>query len=115
MLAVATALLAGAQVLVGKSAIEALIKVNGGTSSVTSALTPFLFMALLGAVTGVLTVVANQLERLLGERAQRLTMRDVINVCIGLDLEAYDDPAFFDQLQRVMMNAVPSPPAWPKG
>jgi ATP-binding cassette, subfamily B, bacterial len=109
VLAIGSALLAAAQVLIGAHALQGLIQVDQGKASVSSALRPFLFVALLAGLSGVLTVVASQLERMLGERTQRRTVREVIAACISLDLEAYDDPAFFDQLQRVMTNAVPRP------
>lgn len=115
VLAIVGAAFTGAQVLVGKNALEALVRVDQDHASVASALSPFLILAALGGVTGVLTVIAGQLERLLAERTQRLTVREVIQSCVSLDLEAYDDPAFFDQLQRVMTNAVPKPVAVAQG
>lgn len=115
VLAVVGAGLTAAQVLVGKSALEVLVRVDKGSASVTSALSPFLIMAALAGASGVLTVIASQLERMVSERAQRMTVRQVVSACISLDLEAYDDPAFFDQLQRVMTNAVPRPASVAQG
>ncbi len=58
---------------------------------------------------GVMSVVAGQIERVLGERVQREMLRKLIDVSVSVDLEAYEDPAFFDHQQRVLQNAAHRP------
>lgn len=108
-LSVLSAGLVAAQVLAGKEAATAILMVDADSRSVASALSPFVLLAVLAALSGALAIVVMQLERLLAERVARCTTRKLVDVASSVDLEAYEDPAFFDQLQRVMLNASQRP------
>ncbi len=56
-----------------------------------------------------MSLIAGQLERLIGERVQREMSRRLIGVSVAVDLEAYEDPRFFDHQQRVIQNAAHRP------
>lgn len=103
------ALLGAAQVLLGKYALQDLLKVSNNQTSIVHAMLPFLLMAALASASGLMSVVAGQLERLLGERVQRAMSRQLIGVSVEVDLEAYEDPTFFDHQQRVLQNAAHRP------
>jgi ATP-binding cassette subfamily B protein len=109
VLSVAGALISGGQVLLGKQALTDLIRVNDGRATIIAAMSPFLAMAALAAVGGVISTVSGQLGRLLGERVQKAVMTEVIEVGVSVDLEAFEDPRFFDHQQRVIQNAVARP------
>jgi ATP-binding cassette subfamily B protein len=108
-LALSAALLVGAQIILVRRALGHLVNVSSGSAAIESAIVPFVEMSAIAAASGVIVVVAGLLERLLGEQVQRETMRGVIEVTSSVDLEAYEHPLFFDQLQRVMTNAVSRP------
>jgi ATP-binding cassette subfamily B protein len=105
------ALVVAAEVFVGKHALQALLEVGVNARTVVSGIRPFLIMAGLGAVSGVIGLCLAQTQRVLSERVQRETLREVIVVASSVELEAYEDPTFFDQLQRVMLNALQRPVA----
>jgi ATP-binding cassette subfamily B protein len=113
--AVGGSLLAAAQLLFANKALTSLVGVDRGTSSVSTAITPFAVIAVTGAISGALTIVAGQLARVLGDRTQRRTMREVMHACVTIDLESYESPRFYDQLQRVLTNAVPQPASIAQG
>lgn len=114
-LAVVSAGLTAAQVLVGRDAVGGFVDVSQHRSSITSAMIPLILMAVVTGITGIVEVVDSLLGRLLGERVQRSVTRQVIEVCTSVELSAYEDPRFFDQLQRVLTNALPRPVAVAQG
>jgi ATP-binding cassette subfamily B protein len=51
----------------------------------------------------------NQQVRLLGQRAHRYAVGRILDVAGAVELEQFDDPTFFDRLQRIMTNAADQP------
>ncbi len=50
-----------------------------------------------------------QLQRLLGEYVQRRTWGSILDVSTSVGLESFEDPDFFDDLQRARTNAIIQP------
>lgn len=102
------ALLLGVQVLLGKFAIQAVLdQANGG--KLGPALAPLIGLVAATAVGGLAVTAQVQLERLLGERVQRLTWRSILDVTTNVPLDDFEGPGFFDALQRVKANALLRP------
>ncbi|PRY12941.1 ABC transporter ATP-binding protein [Kineococcus rhizosphaerae] len=110
------ALLLGVQVLVGR---EALTRVFSGGAGGAGAGTggdllplvggPLLALGGLSVVAGLAGAVRGQRMRLLSEAVQRAVWRRVVDTTTTVPLDRFDDPEFYDRLQRVSTNAVSRP------
>lgn len=109
VLQIGIALLAGLQVVVGERALRALLAADGAQGSATDALPPLALLAALAAVAAAATGLLAQRQRLLGELVQRTVWRRVLGVTTSVDLDRFEDPVFFDELQRVQTNAITRP------
>lgn len=96
------------QVLVGKLILEELLSTSH-SPSLRVVFPLVVALAAATAVSGLATSSQQQLQRLLGEEVQRLTWDGIIDVTTHVGLETFEDPAFFDALQRVKTNAVLRP------
>ena len=96
------------QVLVGKLILEDLLG-PGHTPSVQAILPLVVALAAATALSGLATSSQQLLQRLLGEEVQRLTWDRIIDVTTHVPLETFENPAYFDALQRVKTNAVLRP------
>ncbi|WP_337059265.1 ABC transporter ATP-binding protein [Kineococcus sp. G2] len=105
----ASALL-GVQVLVGREALaRALGGAGTGAAAVADLTGPLLALAAVSLVAGFSGAVRGQRLRLLSEAVQRAVWGRVLDVTSSVELERFDDPAFYDRLQRVTTNAVSRP------
>ena len=96
------------QVLIGKLILSELF--NAGHSPSLGTLLPLVVaLAAATAVSGLATSSQQQLQRLLGEEVQHLTWAGIIGVTTRVRLATFEDPGFFDALQRVKTNAVLRP------
>lgn len=109
------ALLAGLQVVVGERALRALLAADEAGGAATQALPPLALLAALTAFAGAAAGILAQRQRLLGELVQRTVWRRILGVTTSVDLDRFEDPAFFDELQRVQTNAVSRPLALTQG
>ena len=50
-----------------------------------------------------------QAQRLLGEHVRRSTLEATLDVTTSVDLETFESPEFFDDLQRVQTNSLTQP------
>lgn len=106
------------QVMAGLSLAGQLIVVRHVISQVQDTRNPPSVMDLLFPLIvfgGLLLVVAmtmlaqRELQRILSDRVERHTTRDVIDVATRVDLIEFDRPAFHDRLQRARVNASARP------
>ncbi|NUT55230.1 MAG: ABC transporter ATP-binding protein [Thermoleophilia bacterium] len=95
-----TALALGLGVLVAKRLLDELIAGNSGSEEL-SALAPA-FAILIGAVIamGLMNAVIQHQQRLLTEKVFVLVFDEIIRVANSVELDAFEDPVFYDQLQR---------------
>ena len=105
---VMTAVLLGAQVILGKLALEAIIQTRT-SGEVGPALAPLIGFLAASAFSTLATSGVSQLQRLQGEQVQRQTWESILSVTTSVDLETFESPDFFDQLQRVEANALIRP------
>ncbi|MBJ7328674.1 MAG: ABC transporter ATP-binding protein [Solirubrobacteraceae bacterium] len=98
----------GLQVLLGGLAIQAVLEqADGGT--IGPVLAPLIGLAAVTAISGLATSAQALLQRLLGEEVQLLTWTQILDVTTAVPLETFENPEFFDALQRVRTNAVIRP------
>jgi ATP-binding cassette subfamily B protein len=105
---VAAALLA-LQVVFGKAALQALLDESEPGGSVGPVIAPLIGLAVVSAATGLISAAQTHLQRLLGERVQKLSLTSILEVTSRVALADFDDPRFFDDLQRVKINALMRP------
>ena len=97
------------QVLLVGWVLDAILAVQDGTEAWDSVFVPVAGLALSMALTTVAGGVQLQLQRLLGEMVIRDTWGDVLDVSTSVRLIEYEEPDFYDRLQRVQSNAVSQP------
>lgn len=94
------------QVLLSKIALERLFLETGKGNGDIKAVLPALIGLL--AATGAGAVAASaqtQLQRMLSEKVQQSVVRSILDVTTAVPLEVFESPTFFDDLQRVRLNA----------
>lgn len=108
-------LLLAAQVFFVSLVLDAILGVQEGVESWNAVLLPVAGLALAMGLTTVAGAVQGQLQRLLGELVIRSTWASVLDVSTSVPLLEYEEPDFFDRLQRVQGNAVTQPFAMTQG
>jgi len=103
------AILLGAQVLLGKAAIEAVLVQAGPGGSFGPVVGPLAGLAVVTAASGLLTGGLTHLQRLLAEKLHMLSMDGILGVTTAVELLDFERPEFFDDLQRVRVNALTRP------
>ena len=111
ILGVVTAAIAATQVLVARHALDVLLRQNAGSHSLRPVVAPLALLIGAGLVGSIAGALQSQQARLLGDRAQRYVVSQVLDVAATVELEQFDDPSFFDRLQRVITNAADQPVA----
>lgn len=106
---ISVAVLLAVQVILGKLALEAILQAAQTGGTVTDALPALIGLISAGALQSFAGVLQTQLQRLLGEQVQQSTLGSIIDVTTAVDLETFESPEFFDDLQRVQTNAVLQP------
>jgi ATP-binding cassette subfamily B protein len=111
--------LVAVQVLVGREALTRVLGGGGGAASgaasgaegdlLRAAAGPLVTLAGVSLLAGLAGAVRGQRMRLLSEAVQRAVWDRVLNTTTRVGLDRFDDPAFYDRLQRVTTNAVSRP------
>lgn len=97
------------QVLLVGLVLDAILAVQDGTQSWNSVVLLVAALALTMALATVAGAVQGQFQRLLGELVIRGTWSSVLDVSTSVRLIEYEEPDFYDRLQRVQSNAVSQP------
>jgi ATP-binding cassette subfamily B protein len=111
-LQIVAALSTAALVIIGQRALDALLALGSAGSRGIDGLV--VIMILLAAATAVGSTTASlqqQQQRLLGEQVAVAAWRRVLDVTGRVELEMYETPQFYDQLQRVRANVAVRPAA----
>jgi ATP-binding cassette subfamily B protein len=103
------ALAAGGLILVGRAVLETMVRAAEDSVHVVSAWPSIVLLGLLTAMTSGSTTFQTQQQRLLAEQVSSAVWDRLINVTTGVPLEAFEDSAFYDRLQRVQANAISRP------
>lgn len=107
--------LLAAQVFLVSVVLDAILNVQQSAASWNAVAWPVAGLALAMGLTTVSGAIQGQLQRLLGELVTRRTWGDVLDVSNSVPLIEYEDPKFYDRLQRVQSNAVTQPFALTQG
>lgn len=93
------------QLLAAKEVLAKLLAIDSPDVSGVS-LAPAVAL-LIGAMAafGALVAIADQRQRLLGELVAQHAFAQIIDVSAHVDLEAFEDPEFHDQLERARVSA----------
>lgn len=102
-------LLLAAQVLLVGLVLDAILGVQEASGSWNAVVLPVAGLALAMSLTTVAGAVQGQFQRLLGELVIRSAWTDVLDVATSVPLIEYEEPDFYDRLQRVQGNAVSQP------
>lgn len=97
------------QVLAVERVLSVILDVADGAAGLTDLLLPVGVLALVTAVTNLTSSLQQNVERLLAERVTAHMWQDVLVTATGVPLRHFEDPAFFDRLQRVETNALYRP------
>lgn len=114
-LQIVAALLTGAQVLLGRATLGALLRSGQGRHGLGPAAAPLIGLLVVTAVTVVAAAGRTQLQRLLGEVVQRRVWAGLLDVAESVELTEFERPDFFERLQRVRLNALQRPLAMTQG
>jgi ATP-binding cassette subfamily B protein len=106
---IVVAVLLGAQVLLGKLALVAIFDAERTGGSVADAIVPLTGLVVAGALSTFVGTAQTQGQRLLGQQVRRKTLDSMLEVTTAVDLETFESPEFFDDLQRVQTNALLQP------
>lgn len=102
-------LLLAAQVLLVSLVLAGILRVQEGGDSWNAVVLPVAGLALAMGLVNIATAAQGQVSRLLGELVIHRTWADVLDVSTSVPLIEYENPTFYDRLQRVETNAVSQP------
>jgi len=103
------AVLLGVQVLMGKLALDSIFDAERTDGSVSDAIAPLVGLVAAGALGSFLAAFQTQAQRVLGQEIRQVTLDSMLEVTTAVDLETFESPEFFDDLQRVQTNALMQP------
>jgi ATP-binding cassette subfamily B protein len=109
LLQILGALSVTALVVVGHLALDAILAANNQSSATRSLLPVIVLLAVVTAVGSAASTLQQQQQRLLGEEVSIAVWRRMLDVTGRVNLEFYESPTFYDQLQRVQSNALVRP------
>lgn len=101
------AALLAVQVLTVQWLLNAMLAL--GTTGFIAAIVPIAAMALLTAAGSVASSLQGSLSRYVGENVARSMWHSILNVSTCVGMKQYEDPAFFDRLERVRMSGLTRP------
>ena len=100
VLQIIIAVVLGSQLLMVKVLIQELIAVNGNDGNLSDLLPEFSLLVGAILVMGVLNAAVQHQSRLLSERVGIYVYGEIIRVANAVGLEYFENPVFYDQLQR---------------
>lgn len=98
----------GAQLLIAKRLIDQLLGGNGAVQ-VSDILVELVLFSILLLVIWMAGIIRAEQQRLIGQLVERYTTGQVMGASTSVPLVKYDDPDFYNQLQRARMNASSRP------
>ena len=93
------------QLLAAKTVLEELVTISSTAGDLSSLLPEFSVLIAALVCVGALAAVMAQQQRLLSELVAAATFDRIIKVGTSVGFDAFEDPAFFDQLQRARTSA----------
>jgi ATP-binding cassette subfamily B protein len=101
--------IAAAQILITRNVLEHLLKSGDRETVVRDALPAAITLAVISAVSMLIGQLRNTRQQIFSERVQQLAMSEMLDVAARVDLIAFEEPTFYDRLQRAQMNAMSRP------
>jgi ATP-binding cassette subfamily B protein len=109
LLQVVTGAAFGVQLLVGRGALQELIKISRDQATATDLLPYFGGLVVASILIGACAAMTQQQQRLLTELVFQHTLGKIITTSSSVDLASFEDPAFYDQLQRARTSGTQRP------
>lgn len=107
VLAVLQALVLSGQVLLARALLSSF-KDRESVLALATVL-PLMLLAVSTGLGALLSGLATQRSRLVGEKVQQTVLAEIMSACGRIGLLAYESPGFFNHLQRVQTNATTRP------
>ena len=99
----------GAQLVLGRHILGALIDIERGHGALTPLIPELSLLIAAILATALIGALTNNYQRLLSEHVTRLTFDEIIDVSTQVDYPAFEDPVFHDQLERARSSGVYRP------
>jgi ATP-binding cassette subfamily B protein len=96
----------GGQLLLAKVLLQGLIAVNAGDGELSGLLGEFLALIGLVLVMGLIMAAMEHQSRLLSEKVSNHVLDEIIRVSNQVELDSFENPVFYDQLQRARSTAL---------
>ena len=93
------------QVVLIKAVLDGVLLIEEAGSEATDILLPVVLLAVLSAVTSVAATITALRQRILSELVSREVWRRLLDVTAEIQLTTFEDPDFYDQVQRVRLSA----------
>jgi ATP-binding cassette subfamily B protein len=99
----------GAQILIAKAAFADLVLVSRDQAQATELLPEFAGIVGLTILLGACAALTQHQQRLLTELVFQHTLGQIVTTSSAVDLASFEDPEFFDQLQRARTSGMQRP------
>jgi ATP-binding cassette, subfamily B, bacterial len=99
----------GAQLLVARRLLGGLIAISDQGGSIEDVLPEFGVLIVLMLVIGAVMALTQHQQRLLTELVGRRAFDQIISVSSSVELDSFEDPRFYDQLQRARISGMSRP------
>jgi ATP-binding cassette subfamily B protein len=90
----------GLQLLVGRKVLQGLIEISHNQAQATDLIPEFAALAGTAIFIGACAALTQHQQKLLTELVGQHTLANILGTASSVDLEAFEDPLFYDQLQR---------------
>ncbi len=94
------------QILAVERVLSVILDIADDPDALPRLWLPISVLALVTAVTALTGTIQVNVERFVGERVSAAMWRDVLGTATKVSLAHFEDPEFFDRLQRVETNAL---------
>src|SRR5262249_23480403 len=98
-----------AEVVVGRGVLEAILATQHASAGLASVWPSFALLAAITAVLGMAGVVLREQQRMLSELATRYAQDRILDVTCAVELAAFDEPTFHDQVARAQAGVMRAP------
>lgn len=99
----------GAQLLVARRLLGGLIEISDQGGSIEAVLPEFAVLIVLMLIIGAVMALTQHQQRLLTELVGRRAFDQIISVSSAVELDAFENPRFYDQLQRARISGMSRP------
>jgi ATP-binding cassette, subfamily B, bacterial len=109
LLQVVSGAVIGAQLLVARRLLTELITISESDGSISGVAPEFVLLIVLMVVIGAIAALTAHQQRLLTELVGRRAFDQIISVSSAVELDSFENPRFYDQLQRARISGMSRP------